>query len=183
MKEQLKQITAQYQQTHDALCEQSRKEYMNSLPPGSSIPEPGRFYTDEARAQFAKECHELRAKKDEILGGVLEEINGKITAPPSTDAVNTVALLNARENVSEDEYDALLTKYKDDVPAYRAIKDSAVKHGYRGVFKEHPLDEYAQRIDIVNNSMNSLLTPIGKPHTGAGYISMIDAMIDNAFDE
>ena len=83
------------------------------------------------------------------------------TAAPSTEAVNVVTLLNARQNVSAEEIDQLMTKYGHDCPmVYKALHEKAESLGYHD-FKPHPIAEEAENMEAMTSLIDRTFTTPG----------------------
>lgn len=148
---ELKGLIADYKRDYEILRQKSEAKYKNSLQPGAVFHAQQGFYYEEDKAEFEQICRGLREKAHALIDGATLELMAQNTAAPSTEAVNVVTLLNARQNVSAEEIDQLMTKYGADCPmVYKALYEKAQSLGYHD-FKPHPIAEAAENIEQLNS--------------------------------
>ena len=178
----LKSLVSQFKDGFRIKCDSSRNAYMKTLSPGAPMPLEGRIYGDGNRQEFESECMGYRNKAREILGDYLGDLKKKATEAPSTDAVNTISLLNMRSNITEREIDDLLTRYGDNPQAWRAINSIAIDHDIR-VFKDHPVYEEISTVEDLGASLDKAISlqSAESGHASDGYIALVNAQIDGAF--
>lgn len=147
---ELKELVNEYKQSYEAIRQQSEAKYKTTLQAGATFHPQKGFYYEEDRQAFNTVCNRLREKAHGLIDKAALEVMAQNTAAPSTEAVNVVTLLNARQNVSADEIDQLMTKYGHDCPmVYKALHEKAQALGYHD-FKPHPITEEAENMDAVS---------------------------------
>ena len=148
---ELKALVNEYRDSYEALRQKSEAKYKTTLQPGATFHPQKGFYYEEERAAFNSVCDRLREKAHALVDGATLDIMAQNTAAPSTEAVNVVTLLNARQNVSADEIDQLMTKYGTDCPmVYKALHEKAESLGYHD-FKPHPIAQAAENVEAMNS--------------------------------
>lgn len=147
---ELKGLVNEYKQSYEAIRQQSEAKYKTTLQAGATFHPKNGFYYEEDRQAFNAVCDRLREKAHGLIDKAALEVMAQNTAAPSTEAVNVVTLLNARQNVSADEIDQLMTKYGQDCPmVYKALHEKAQALGYHD-FKPHPIAEEAENMEAVS---------------------------------
>ncbi len=142
----LKGIIAEYQDSYNKLRQISEDKYKTTLKPGAIFHQQNGFYSEEERQEFQTICDKLRAQAHGLIDDLAKEVIEQNTAAPTTEAANVVAIINARNDVSADEIDQLMTRYGHDCPmVYRALYEKANSLGYRD-FKQHPIVEEAENM-------------------------------------
>lgn len=109
-------------------AESSRREAMEGLKPGDPVPATGRIYGEANRRFFEQEAGKIRSRGYDVIERAKAELQKQITEAPRQDAVNAVAMLAHRTNVTRPEVENLLEVYGDNYQTYQAIKDIAAKH-------------------------------------------------------
>ena len=179
----LKSIMSQFRDSYKSMSDASRLEYIKTLAPGANVPEEGRIYGDDRRAEFESMCQGYRAKVSDFIQGAIKDLKNKVTESPSPDAVNTITLLNLRSDVTPEEIDDLIDRYGDNVQAYKAIVSIANEKKIKGLDVIHPIEiEIRDAEDLesaIERSLNIASATSG--HTSDAFLDMIDLQIDNAF--
>lgn len=177
----LKEIIKDYAAEYKQLSELSRSEYIAKLSPGTSVPYKV-YLSPEYKEQFSDKCMNYRNEVHDIISGLCSDLEGEMTKAPDADAVNAITLLSLRSAITEDEVDLLLSKYGNNVQAYRTIKDIAANKGMKN-FKDHAIEEEYKAIQGIGDSLERGLTVHGAEHgTSAsdGMLSMWSYGIDEA---
>lgn len=179
----LKSVMSQFRDAYKSMSDASRLEYIKTLAPGASVPEEGRIYGDDKRAEFESLCQGYRAKVNDIIQGAIKDLKTKVTESPSSDAVNTITLLNLRTDITPEEIEDLISRYGDNVQAYKAITSVAIEKGVKGFDTVHPVEiEIRDAEDLesaIERSLNIASATSG--HTSDAFLDMIDLQIDNVF--
>ena len=148
---ELKELIDKYQRNYDDLRQTSENRYKASLQPGQTFHAKQGFYDDQTKAEFAKVSDEYWEKAHKLVDQATLDIMEANTAAPSTEATNTIMLLNTRQNVSESELDQLMSRYGRDCPqAYRALYEIGQRMGYHN-FNQHPVAAAAENVDRLNS--------------------------------
>lgn len=181
---ELKSIVSQFADAYKMTCDRSWNDYVKTLTPGTMLPPKGRIYGEDKRAEFESLCQDYRVRVDKVLDEVLVGLNRKMTEAPSTEAVNTITLLNMRQNVDEIEIGNLLTKYGDNPQSWKALVDIASAHNIH-VWDAHPVEKQIDGIENLRSSLGRVIsrTSAEAGHTSDAYISVVCMDIDNAFTE
>lgn len=176
----LKQILREYQSSYNAKVKNSRNEYLQSMKPGQQIPSSIPLSSQD-RARFEEDIDRCKAKVADIIKPLHDELEDYITKAPSTEATNTIMMLSLRSNVSETDISSLMSKYGENVQAYKAIRDIAIKHDIRG-FNEHEAEVELANIDDLSKSiMKTMSTGSAESgHASDGFISIMEVSIDSA---
>lgn len=109
-------------------AESSRREAMEGLKPGDPIPPTGRIYGEANRRSFENEAAKIRSRGYALIDKAKADLQRQIAEAPKQDAVNAVAMLSHRTNVTRQEVDNLLQVYGDNYQTYQAIRDIAGKN-------------------------------------------------------
>lgn len=182
LNKELKELAARFENEYAASVKTSENRYKQTLEPGQTFHAKNGFYDDETRHHFEQTCQNYRAKAHEILDGAAAEIMAESVKAPSTEAVNAVAMIAGRKNISADELDILMTEYGQDCPlVYKRLQEIAEDHGYHN-FRNHPVGEQAESVQILADSIDRTFNAINVENrsivaTMAGF----DANIDQAF--
>lgn len=177
----LKSIINDFSEDFLRISEKSRRDYMNSLPAGTKIPEEGHLYTDSAKAEFLERANYHRGKADEILEAYLGYIHESMSEAPSADAVNQLTLLSSRDNITKDEIRLLAEKYGTNYQTYKAIQDVAHKHGI--IIADHALVSQENAINHLKYNIDKSLSPLSADGTSKGYYSFLSMAVDNAIED
>ena len=183
---QLKAITKGYADDFKAISERSREERLKDLAPGSSIPASGKLYGDKAKNDFKVKADTYRARANEVIDKEPKSRNDKMTAAPSTEAVNTIQLLKMRNNLTEADINPLMKRYGDNTQVYDTLRDIAAQHGIHGYhLEENPLRVKANKLSDLKNSINNNLRVerAERGYASDGFISFLNATIDDALPE
>ena len=181
---ELKAIVAQYGDAYRMLCDGSRVAYMKTLAPGAPVPKEGVIYGEEERQQFKAMCDGYRANANAILADVIDNYRKIMTEAPTTEAVNTVSLLNLRSTVTADEINDLLDRYGENVQAFRAISSVATEKGLKEYeWFMHPVESDMQKAEDLSKALDRALsdTNANAGHASNGYLDIINMQIDNTF--
>lgn len=138
-------------------AERSRKAHVVQLQPGSVIPGPGKIYGDEERAAFMRKADEISLRAQNAIDLSSKKIRAKMADPPSTDAVNSITMLQMRKHVTEDDLNNLVERYGDNYQTYKALASIALDREMP-FFSEHPLDEQEAHLESIKNGLRGLLT-------------------------
>ena len=179
---ELKELLNTFKDSYRTTCYASRVQYMKTLPAGSQIPKEGVIYGDAEKQQFDLDCKGFRDKANKILSDAHSELKKEATEAPSTEAVNSITLLNMRKDITETDVDDLLTRYGSNPQAWKTIKSIANDHDIRG-FRDHPIDEQIQNIEGLANTLNKTLSlaSASSGHAGDGFLAMVAGQIDQTF--
>lgn len=168
--------------SYKTACETSRNNYMQNAPAGASIPPEGTIYGSVERDNFREECGEYKQRISSILKPVYDDLEAKATEPPTTEAVNAVTMLQARDNVTADEIGMLIKRYGDNPATRNTLVQIAEKHKIHD-YRMHPVaDEIAAVKDLeecLNRQLNA--TAILSNGFTAGRAAAIAAQINNTF--
>ena len=178
---ELKELLNTFKDSYRTTCYASRVQYMKTLPAGSQIPKEGVIYGDAEKQQFKLDCKGFRDKANKILSDAHSELKKEATEAPSTEAVNSVALLNMRKDITETEIEDLINRYGDNPQVWKTIRSIAGENGIR--VSDHPINEQIRNIEGLMHTLNSTLSvaSASKGHAGDGFLSMVAMQIDDAF--
>jgi len=109
----------------------SQRRYRMGIQPGRTVQEFGEYTVadDEGRAEIRDAC---RSAYEQIMADVdrhIDAANRTMTTPASADDVSTVSFTLARENVTRDELQALLDRYRGNHQLAAGIIERAHKGG------------------------------------------------------
>lgn len=181
---ELKQLTDAFKTNYRLAASQSRDNYVLSLPAGSRVPSEMKFYDKASREQFEVKCQELRQKARSIIDAHIEEVKKQSAAAPSEEALRAVQMLSLRSRPTEEEIDNILTVYGRDNPTvWRTVVGIANDHEIRG-WAAHPVDHQLEGIEKLAHDMewNISAAAAERGRAGDGYMSLLDAQIDQVFD-
>ena len=183
--EELKQILRGYASAYKWACDNSRDTLIDTMKPGTPLPQEGRIYGDAFRDQFKKDAAGYRDRALKIVDDEIKAINAKLTAAPSTDAVNSIMMLRMKQNITRADIDRLVSAYGSNPLAYDTIRSIAFESGIRDL-PDNPLTIKAERLADVRSSIEKTMTihQAEAGHIGDGFFSMaIDPAIDDALGE
>ena len=182
LNKELKGLMSDYQRSYEILRQKSEDRAKTALRPGQTFHEQKGFYDESSRAEFQDICKGLREKAHALIDGAALEVMAENTKAPSTEAVNVVTLLNARQNVSPEEIDQLMTKYGHDCPmVYKALHEKAESLGYHD-FKPHPITEAAESIEALNRVIDRSFDAYNAEQRSMGATTgAFDVTVDSAF--
>lgn len=186
IKDELKAITNRYADEYEAICESSREEHIKNLKVGAPTPAKGILYGDAAKAKFKKKADSYRVQATSIIGNELKRLNDKMTAAPSTEAVNTIQLLKMRSNVTQGDIDALMKRYGDNAQVYDTLRDIAAQHNIRDyAFESNPLREQVEKLNVLKSNLNNNLRieRAERGYASKGFVNFLNAFIDDAFPD
>lgn len=186
IKDELKAITNRYVDDFNVICERSREERLKTLQPGARVPAQGKLYGDDARNEFKRKADAHRVQAMSIIGNELRALNEKMTAAPSTDAVNTIQLLKMRSNITPEDINVLMMRYGDNSQVRDTLVDIAGQHDIKDYkFESNPIRVKAEKLKDLNNSINNSLRleSAERGHASAGFVSFLNAAIDDAFPD
>lgn len=126
-----KDITALNKEFADAFhqtAERSRRKAMEGLRPGDPVPPTGKIYGEADRKKFEEKAADIRSRGYALIDKAKAELQRQTTEAPSQDAVNAVAMLSHRTNITRQEVENLVQVYGDNYQTYQAIRDIAGKH-------------------------------------------------------
>lgn len=178
---ELKGIVDEYKRSYETMRTASEAKYKTTLQPGATFHPRSGFYYDEDRQAFNAVCDRLKEKAHDLVNKATLEVMEKNLTAPSTEAVNMVTLLNARQNVSAEEIDQLMTKYGLDCPmVYKALHEKARSLGYHD-FKPHPIAEEAENIEAMTRAIDSAISSNRAENSIVTSTAALSATIDQAF--
>lgn len=181
LNKELKGLMEDYKRSFEQLRQASEDRYKTTLQPGQTFRARQGFYDDESKAKFVTICSDLKEKAHALVDGVAQQIMDENTKAPSTEAANVVTLLAARQNVSADEIDQLMTKYGIDCPmVYRALYEKASSLGYHD-FKQHPIVEAAENVERMNRAISRCLDPYSAADSLVVNSAAYGVTVDSAF--
>ena len=123
----------------------------------------------------------MKIKAHDLVNKATLEVMEKNLTAPSTEAVNMVTLLNARQNVSAEEIDQLMTKYGLDCPmVYKALHEKAQSLGYHD-FKPHPIAEEAENIEAMTRAIDACISSDRAENSMVSSTAALSVTIDQAF--
>ena len=186
LKSELKAITKGYADDYKAICEASREECIKSLKPGSRMPATGVLHGEEARAKFRAKADSHRKEAVRIIDNELRILDNKMSAAPSTEAVNSLQVLKMRKKVTANEIESLMMRYGDNSLVHDALCDIAADHDIRTyAVADNPVRVKAEKLnDLKQNITTSLrLEQAERGHATDGFISFLDAAIDDAIPD
>ena len=151
---ELKSMLEEFTRSYDILRKKSEDKYKTTLKPGAVFRQQNGFYYEEDRAEFQTICNKLKARAHALIDDLAAEVVNQNTTAPAQEAVNVVSIINARNEVSAEEIDALMTRYGHDCPmVYKALYEKAQSLGYRD-FKQHPLVEEAENMAALSKAID-----------------------------
>ena len=141
IKELLDYYGSSYKQLKAAAKEQFIKDMMAEGMTGARIPDDVPL-SDELQMQWNDIVESIRSEIKGIISLRYDTINKAITDAPSTDALNSIMLLNMRKNVKEEDITALMERYGKNPQCFYAIRDIAQAHelywsGSNGIVEQY----------------------------------------------
>lgn len=181
LNQELKKITEDFKRNYEIVRKSSEDKYKASLPAGAVVGIKQGFYFEEDRKTFDRVCNEARQKAHALVDPIAKDILDLNTKAPTTEAVNVVTLINAREHVSADEIDQLMTKYGRECPmVYRALYDKAQSLGYKD-FMQHPISEEAENIESLSSLIDRTYSTAAAEHNILANTAAMNVTIDSTF--
>lgn len=168
VKEQLRQISKEFMDEYSKSCAVSRDAYIKSLRPGESLPPEGKIYGAEYQKAFDDRASLYRDKVDIILGEKLDEVMKAKAKAPEADVANTIVLLSARDNVTEEDINDILSAYGDNYQVYRSLQDIARKNG--SVLPDHPLAEREAILSDTKRTFDNFISYQGASSKGNAFV-------------
>lgn len=178
---QLKELGDKYRNAYDSLRQTSENRYKASLQPGQTFHTRQGFYYNEERQAFREACEDLKQEAHRLVDKLALDLMAENTKAPTAEAVNVVALLNTRSEVSADEIDELMTVYGRDCPLiYKSLKEKAESLGYRD-FLEHPVTRQAENMKALTDVIDRTFDPIrAENHNMAVTVAGLTSTVDMA---
>lgn len=130
LKENYKAFALEYKNDLEA----SYRKKVASTQPGE--PAPGRGLTDPEVKAFKLRANAYRKRADAIIEDVKNQISADVTAAPSSEAVNYIAMLSRREHVSPYEIEFARNSYGRNFACYAVLRETAAKQGL--YIEDHP---------------------------------------------
>lgn len=177
LKDKLVGIYRKYVDSYTKLSDQDYKAYLQTLAPGTVTPTKYRFFIDDYRDQFSELATQYRDEATAVIDEALARIRAKKTESPSTDAVNYLALLKDKPDLSEYDIDDALSAYGDNYSAYNAIRALADEHKIRTV-GQSILDKLEDELrDYVQTALNKMsVIDAENGHATEGALSMFESV-------
>ena len=175
LKDKLVGIYRKYVDSYTKLSDQDYKAYLQTLTPGAVTPAKYRFFIDDYRDKFAELATQYRDEATAVIDDALTRIRAKKTESPSTDAVNYLALLKEKPDLSEYDIDDALSTYGDNYSAYNAIRALADEHDIYTV-GQSPLDKLEDELrEYIQPALNRLsVIDAENGHATEGALSMFE---------
>ena len=174
IREKLTEFYTEYTNKYNDIAEQSRKEYVGTLPPGAKIPAEKKLYTEQSKEAFSNYSAKAVNDINDYIIKNLKEVQRLKTNPPHVEAVNYISLLGKLESPEADLIDIAMNRYGDNYISYKALYDIAAKHDIRD-FKAPVLDELETVLKEEYNTVNKLESNL----TLTGNTSKIEFMNEN----
>lgn len=179
----VKKIIDDFRTDFAKTVESTRANYVKSLPAGATIPGENKIFDPAEVDAFTGRANKYRQDATDILNSCLEDISKKKTESPSSDAVNLLTLMSARQNVTADELNDVINNYGSNYQVYRACQDISVKNNL-GHLSDHPLQVKEQSINDLQNNLNRLFTyGDACKNASGGFYSFMQIAVDNALSE
>ena len=134
VKDQLKENYKAFATEYKNDLEASYRKKVASTKPGE--PAPGRGLTDQEVKAFKLRVNAYRKRADAIIANVKDQIAADVTAAPSDEAVNYIALLSQREFISPYEIEFARNSYGRNFACYAVLQEIAAKKGL--YIEDHP---------------------------------------------
>lgn len=179
---EIKAILKEYREKYTAARDAAYNEQIAQLPPLERKPaKSARIVSAPHRAEFQKDCAQLRERARQLFERETKELHQKVAAAPSADAVNAITLAAARSSITENEIASLLSTYGDNVQARNAIVDVARKHHIEG-FEPSPLESRFAEIKNLQKQVEKTLEVSNAENGNAeGFVDFMGMFIDAAF--
>lgn len=168
----LKKIVDDFADDFTRTAEDSRKEYLQTLGPGSVVPGTGRIYDVKLRGKFVERSSRRAGDAHMAISRRIDEVKRLMTDPPSTEAVNTITLLANRDNLTLQDLEFAAERYGDNYQAYKTLASIGAKKQIRGL-GDHPLDEELSALSAMDRSMARVLTLTEAEARGASLPSFL----------
>lgn len=133
LKQKLITIYNNYVEAYDKISDQDYKAHLMNLGAGSITPPKYKFFSTDYRDKFAEMAIKYRDEALAIIDDALDRIRIKKTEAPTTEAVNYLAMLKDKADISEHDIEDALSTYGDNYSAYNAIRSLADSNEIRGV--------------------------------------------------
>ena len=156
----LKAILKEYRNGYEIACKTSRAAFMETLNPGTKVPEAGRIYTEASKNAFDGMCAGYREKAKKVFDNLTNSLDTSMLEAPSTDAVNAISLFNMQKNASKGDVDRLLSKYGNNAQAYKTIVSIAHERKIISVAVSKQFVNVASRparLSVINSTCLSML--------------------------
>ena len=177
-KEELKEMISSFRAEYEKLCSESRNAYMDTLPAGSKMPPAGVLYGDAFKNAFQEKCDAYRQQAAAIIHLERKTIEDEYAEAPSTEAMNAVAVISARTDLTEREVSAIMERYGGNRLAAAAISNAAKNSGLR-VFSSVPsLDALLSDLDRIEGDLRDKFSTSGMAR-GKGHDSLLAYLIDS----
>lgn len=163
--------------------ESTRAKYVKELPAGARVPEQNKIFDSEEVSAFSERANKYRQDATDILNRCLDDISKAKAESPSSEAVNVLTLMSARQNVTADELSDVIRNYGSNYQVYRSCQDISVKNNL-GRLADHPLQAKEQSINDLQSNLNRLFTYNDAcKNANGGFYSFIQMAVDNALSE
>lgn len=150
----LKKLASDFRSEYDSQRTRSEENFKKILAPGQRFTPQNGFYNEEDRLAFSQAAADYRRKAHDILDDAARELSEAASVAPSTDAVNSILLMQGMKNLSAEEIDSAMNRFGQDCPlAYKRLKEIAMDHGYHD-FKDHPLGAQAEAVQILEQNID-----------------------------
>ena len=126
----------------ERMAEQDRKNTLENLAPGQTVPKEIGTLLDKGIRDMAFES--IYAHRDAMLEAIdaeLKNLDAAMAEAPSPEAAAYVAVIAARDDLTMNEYESAMAAYGGNHAAAKAIYAAAVRSGLH-VYSTTPLDEY-----------------------------------------
>lgn len=168
VKEQLRQIAKEFMDEYNIHCTTSRNALIKSMRPGEPVPPEGEIYGIDYQNAFNERASLYRSKVDTILDAKLDEALKAKTKAPEADVANTIVMLSARDNVTEDDINDMVSAYGDNYQVYRSLQDIAKKNG--AVLPDHPLAQKETVLLDAKRTFDNFMTYKGASTKGNAFV-------------
>lgn len=182
---ELKKIFDEWMSAYTAFANESFDERARTVRPGEYVqPKSGRIEGEYYRGLFEKKCEDLRIQANALIMDSLNRIHSAVAEAPSAEAVNTVALLKLRDDVTSEEYSDILSRYGSNYQVYKTVASMAAAHNIK--FPPSEL-EYQQAYiealakDIAGISLQGAEQADFAHGYGKGLVSMYKLAVNRAF--
>ena len=180
----LKDALYDFNKAYAELADASRQDALRNLQPGAPAPAEGKILDEKHREQFKGKANLYRTQAINIIDGELKKINDKLSAAPSSEAVNVVQMLAAKKSTTTEEVENLLQRYGKNALTHDAITSIAADKGVH-VFSDNTLHERVQQLEALRTGLNRSMT-LADAERGLAtkaYAAFIGMQIDEAFPE
>lgn len=166
IKELLGYYVSSYKQLKDAAKERFIKSMMADGMKGARIPDDIPL-TDEIKDEWFDIVETIRNEINGIIELRFNTLKKAMTDAPSTEALNSIMLLNMRKNVTEQDVTALIERYGNNPQCYYALRDIAQQHevywqGSNGIIEQYEnlkiFEENIQKISANNVLSDGLMS-------------------------